>query len=171
MTAVHGESGNNMLYLEVGPQLFRFVELDIGTGLFRETNPQIDDEGEVGEVDTRLSYIPLTLGGTLRLHLVDEQVAVPFVSYGFDWVFWNELDDPTSEVKERISGTKRGSHWAVGGSLLLDTFDRGRASLLEAQSGINDSWITFEYRKQRIEGDEGFDFSGSSFTLGLKLDF
>ena len=35
--------------------------------------------------------------------------------------------------------------------MLLDIFARDRASLLEARTGINDTWITFEWRRQSID--------------------
>ena len=69
-----------------------------------------------------------------------------------------------------------------GVNLLLDVFAKERASLLEVTSGINDSYLVFEWRSQRVDQRDrpwapaptkvkGFDFSGSLFTIGLKLDY
>ena len=60
----------------------------------------------------------------------------------------------------------------MGGNLLLDTFAPGRASLLEAQSGINDTYVVFEFRSQDIgEAREELSFKGTSYTVGLKFDY
>ena len=103
---------------------------------------------------------------------------MPYASYGRDWVIWSEkVDDGTGELSG-VSGVKFGWHWSAGIGILLDTFDYRRASLLEASSGVNDSYITVEYREQRIEkgsavaeGEDQLSFSGRMITVGLKLDF
>ena len=50
--------------------------------------------------------------------------------------------------------------------------------LLEASTGINDTYLTFEYRQQSIEkgsdvedGADQLSFSGRMVTAGLKFDF
>ena len=79
--------------------------------------------------------------------------------------------DNAAGDKDVLNGSQFGTHWAVGGQILLDIFDRDRASLLEAQTGINDSWLVVEYRQQQLAGEGGFDFSGTLLSAGLKFDF
>ena len=78
-------------------------------------------------------------------------------------------------------GAKFGTHTGLGLQVLLDTFQPRRASLLEAQSGINDTWITFEWRRQRVDGRSRpwtsndapnlLQFDGDAYMVGLKLDY
>ncbi|MBT3217774.1 MAG: hypothetical protein HN348_01675 [Proteobacteria bacterium] len=171
INTVYGETGNQILQMEFGPQIFRLVELDVGLGFFQELAFTVDEAGAASSERTMMTWYPITADATLRLHFWDEQPIVPFARYGLDYVFWNEKWDNGSGGKDKIFGAKWGTHFAFGGNLLLDIFARGRASLLEAQTGINDTFITVEWRRQKIDNDTGFVFSGDSITVGLKLDF
>jgi hypothetical protein len=115
-----------------------------------------------------------------RLQILDEQLIVPDIRAGLDYLVWNELDDNFAGGKDKVHGAKVGTHWAIGGGLLLDAFAPRRASLLEAQTGVNDTFLQVEWRKMYIDdrtapwktgAGEGLVFSGTEFTVGLKLDF
>jgi hypothetical protein len=55
--------------------------------------------------------------------------------------------------------------------------------MLEARTGINDTWLTFEWRRQAIDQRDrpwqastdpsgaGLDFGGDVIHVGLKLDY
>src|SRR5688572_24450680 len=122
----------------------------------------------------------MTLDARLRAHILAEQLVVPFVRGAFDLVTWNEQSGPAGAGKDKIRGAKFGMHYGLGAALLLDSPATKRASLLEAQSGINDTFITFDWRRQDVDArelpwapsvHEGLTFSGSVFTIGLKLDY
>jgi hypothetical protein len=171
LTAVYGTGGNNVLFFEMGPQLFRVFELDIGVGLVQEDGFAVDDTGVASTQPTRLTILPVAVTPVFRLHLLDEQILVPYAGLGVDWWLWRESVENALGTKDVISGSKFGWHWSVGLNLLLDTFARPRASMLEAQTGINDSWLTVEFRRQVIQGQQGLSFSADAITAGLKLDF
>jgi MYXO-CTERM domain-containing protein len=180
---VYREAQSNILQVEFGPQFFRIFEIDAGVGFLQELSHKVDTNGNSSGERTMLTWWPaLALDGTARLHLLDEQLIVPYVRGGFDWVIWSEKSDNASGSKDVVRGNKFGNHFGIGGSLLLDVLQRKRASLLEAQTGINDTYLTFEWRRQRIDQRdlpwspgpatiEGLDFSGTMFTVGLKLDY
>lgn len=165
--------------LETGPQFFRVLELDFGLGFMTRKGFLTDDEGNRSGDSVRMQWLPLSLGATARAHIIDEQPVVPYVGAGIDWVFYredlgtvNDFKVFTANKASRLVGSKRGWHWSVGGNILLDLFDRDRAGRLEAVSGINDTWLTIEYRRQKIGADDsGFDFSGWALSVGLKMDF
>jgi hypothetical protein len=169
--SVYGSSGNNILQLEVGPQLFRLFELDVGIGFFQEIDHTIASDGAASTEKTMLTWFPLTLDGTARLQFWDEQILVPHARIGFDYLMWNEKWDDGSGGKDMIRGAKAGNHFGLGGALLLDPLAPARASLLEAQSGINDTFVIVEWRRQNVSDGQGLDFSGTMVTVGLKLDF
>lgn len=177
---IYRDGQNNILQVEFGPQVGRILELDMGVGFFQELAFKVDANGNQSSERTMLTWWPaLSLDGTARLHIVDEQIVVPYIRAGFDWVVWSEKTDQGTG-KDVLRGAKFGNHLGLGGSLLLDVFDKKRASLLEAQSGINDTYLTFEWRRQRVDDrnlpwapakNTGFDFSATMFTVGLKLDY
>jgi hypothetical protein len=178
--AVYGDGGHNMLQLEFGPQLYRFVEVDVELGFYQELATTVSGGGAGSSVKTMLTWFPLGLSGTARLQLLDEQLVVPHARLGFDYVLFTELTDDGTGGKDKVAGSKLGHHYAIGGSLLLDLFAPGRASLLEAQTGINDTYLVVEWRRQNVDSRDlpwaaaevdGFDFSGSMLTVGLKLDY
>ncbi len=181
ITDIYDQSATNLLQIEMGPQFFRVVELDFGFGFFQELAFTVDADGNPSSDRTMLTWWPIAVDVTGRLHLLDEQPVVPFVRYGFDYIIWSERSDDGFGGKDIVRGAKWGTHTALGAQLLLDIFQPRRASLLEAQSGINDSWLTFEWRRQRVDGrtspwaaDEtttGLNFSGDAIMIGLKLDY
>jgi hypothetical protein len=169
---VYGSSSNNILQVEAGPQFLGLFELDFGVGFVQELAFTLDPDGEPTSERTMITAYPLSVGASVRLQLVDEQWIVPHARYGADYYVWNEKWDDGAGGKNKISGSKFGRHYAFGGSLLLDTFAPARASLLEANSGINDTYVVVEWRRQDQEGGRsGLDFSGTAFTVGLKLDY
>jgi hypothetical protein len=165
----------SVLRLEAGPQIFRVFELDFGLGFMTRKGFQVDDNLDRSADAARMQWMPLSLGATGRVHIIDEQPIVPYVGAGIDWVFYREdaLDTEGAAIKSsRLVGSKQGWHWQVGGNILLDLFSPSRASRLEAITGINDTWLTIEYRDQTISpGDGAFDFSGWALSIGLKLDY
>lgn len=183
INAVYKDNPANILQMEFGPQFFKVVEIDLGIGFFQELAFTIDDGGAQSGDRTMLTWYPFGLDATLRAHIIDEQFVVPYVRAGFDYVIWNEKWDAIrGDNKNVIGGSKFGNHWGAGVNILLDTFAKERASLLEATTGINDSYLVIEYRKQAIDQRgsplagkptkvRGLNFAGSMFTLGLKLDY
>ncbi|NCG19878.1 MAG: hypothetical protein GWP91_12790 [Rhodobacterales bacterium] len=184
ITSVYDETASNILQLEFGPQLYQMFEVDFGVGFFQELAHKVDSTGADSDQRAMLTWWPsLALDGTFRLHIIDEQLLVPYIRGGFDYVVWSEkTDSADGSGKEVIRGSKFGNHAGVGLNLLLDPFAKRRASLLEAQTGINDTYLTFEWRRQRIDDRrfpwavpsknvKGLDFSGSMFTIGIKLDY
>lgn len=180
INAVYNNNPSNLLQVEMGPQLYRVFEADFGFGFFQELDQMVDASGIESADKTMLTWWPLTLDATARLHIVDEQFLVPHARIGMDYVVWSEKYDDGFGGKDTIRGAKTGFHWAAGAGLLLDVFARRRASLLEAQTGINDSYLVFEWREQHIDDrkfpwsarkSQGLNFSGSVVTVGIKLDY
>ncbi|MEN0066289.1 MAG: hypothetical protein AAGA48_29395 [Myxococcota bacterium] len=180
--ALYDESVVDSFTIEVGPQIFRFVEIDLGVGLIRENSFTVRPGSLIQSNDgMRLTVFPAYLDISARAHVFDEQPVVPFFRFGFDYAFWNEsVETPNGERRNAARGAKAGSHYGAGLNLLIDTLSPNRASLLEAQTGINDTWLTLEWRRNRIDArnrpwqaavDQGFTLSGDVFSVGLKLDY
>jgi opacity protein-like surface antigen len=161
--------------LEGGPQFYRVFEIDLGVGILTKKGNTLDASGAASTEVARMTLLPLSLGATARVHILDEQPVVPFASIGVDWVFFREnaVDaDNAPVLSSRVTGSKSGWHWAAGTNILLDLFGPTRASRLEAATGINDTWLMLAYKRQQIGPNVGgFDFSGWSIYVGLKLDY
>jgi hypothetical protein len=172
---IYGQRGVDFR-VSAGVQLFRYAEFNVGVGLVTKKGNTVDSTGQSSAEYIRLQMAPFSLDGRLRVHVIDEQPVVPFGGVGVDWVFWREtpLDaDKVPVAAGRVVGSKLGWHWDAGVNILLDTFAPNRASELEARSGINDTWLTIQYRKQIVgkAGDAGLDLDGWTLSGGLKIDF
>ena len=180
LTSVYDQNPTNLLQIEAGPQFFRVFELDVGIGFFQELAFTVTDTGAKSGERSMMTWWPFALDGSFRLHILDEQPVVPFVRYGWDYVIWTEEIEVGSS-RQKTRGGKFGSHYSLGANLLLDLFQPGRASMLEARSGINDSWLTFEWRRQAVDlrkqpwgtpvTQNSLSFDGDAFMVGLKLDY
>jgi hypothetical protein len=179
---VYRDNPHNLLQAEVGPQLFRYAEIDFGFGFFQELSKTVTRDGLQSADVTMLTWFPLSMDVTGRAHVLDEQPAVPYFRYGWDYVLWSEKEDNGLGGKNIVRGSKFGTHMGLGVDLLLDLLAPGRASFLEAQTGINDSWLTVEWRRLRVDArsrpwsgrttaPDRLDFSGDAVMLGLKLDW
>ena len=119
-----------------------------------------------------LTALPVAVDLGVRLDFVEEQFLVPTASVGGDYWLWREnwYVNPDVGGTDSVSGGKLGWHWTAGLDVLLDRFEPGRASRLEAVSGIDDTWLVTEYRVQNIGDEQGLSFSGSSLTMGIRFD-
>ncbi len=177
---VYKDNPHNILQMEFGPQIGRILEFDVGVGFFQELAFRVDLQGNQSADRTMLTWWPFLLSGTGRLHIVDEQLIVPYARYGMDYIIYSELTDNGAGGKDKLQGAKLGHHYGFGVNILLDAINHRRASLLEAQTGINDSYLVVEFRRQNVDArrypwlgpvKKGLDFTASMVTVGLKLDY
>ena len=179
VTAVLGESENQVLWFEFGPRLFpkklQQLDLTVGIGRLREPGKLVNIQGASSGEESKMRAFPVAADLTLRgkIGAWENQPLVPYVTGGLDYWLWSEDTNVNGDPADDgiVSGGKAGYHWAVGGNVLLDIFDRDRASLLRARTGIDDTWLTVEYRDQTIGDGEGFDFNGTVIGVGLKVDY
>ncbi len=209
LNSIYDDESFGGLNVQFGPSWKGIVELDFGMGLLqKKTNSEaysITGGEPVDSLESLLfTAVPLNvdLGG--RLKLLDEQILVPHAKVGIDYFPWKETrregelntvigipevpatttgDTEVVEAsgeKTKTTGWNLGAHYAIGGALLLDVFAPARASLLEAQTGVNDTYLLVEWRRQVIDNrkvpwesgaENGFTFTGSSVNVGIKLDF
>ncbi|MCB9764866.1 MAG: hypothetical protein H6739_34135 [Alphaproteobacteria bacterium] len=171
----YGASGHRTLDLEAGIQLWRVLEFDAGLGLIRKSGSELaistlDATGE----DTKLTALPLSLSGTLRLDFFDGQPIVPFAGAGIDWWLWRErTGTPTVDTlfeMDAEGGDFLGYHYTLGGNILLDWLQKDRASLARARWGIHDTYLTVEWSRNEMLEDYTA-FTGRTVTVGVKIDY
>lgn len=169
ITSVYGASGNGVTMLEWGPQLIKQIELTGGAGWFRENGKGLLDDDTRTDGKITFRAIPLTLNAKVRLDFFKDQIIVPFGTAGLD--AWNFKQDPY-QGDQTLTGWKYGWHWTAGGQLLLDKLDPSAASKFQAMSGVDNTFLVVELRKQDVGGgDDGLIFTGQSLNFGLQFDY
>ena len=182
MDATLGEANKKVLWLEFAPkvpEVGKYLEPTLGLGLYRNHGFQFDSEFKPSFEPDKVGCFPFTAGVTGRLDVLHNQPIVPVVGVGADYWFFNERwsSEVGGNLNQSVSGGKYGWHYLIGGQILLDVLDPDRASVLEARSGIRNSYLAIEYRQQTIgeaqaeEEGGGFIFSGDAVTVGLKFDY
>jgi MYXO-CTERM domain-containing protein len=173
ITSIFGDSGNSMLMLEFGPTIYDLIEIKGSIGYFHGEGSRLSASGASSSQYDYLNLYPLSADLTARLDVLPEQPIVPFAGVGMDYFFWREIwEGSGGSGRQNVSGGKPGWHTTYGAHFLLDIFNVRRASKLAAVTGITDSYITVEYREQKIGEDQsGLRFTGDTLTFGLKFDY
>jgi hypothetical protein len=166
----------------------RFVQVDagLGTGWFRAKGKGLMlEEQPVGSgtfvyvpsgENTTFSIVPATLALTVRVDGVAERWPVPIDVYGrvalerYHWL----VTDGSGGVTEQ--GATNGWSVAAGVGFLLDFIDPVLARELDADSGVNQTWLYFEVEKSRVDdfgAKDSWDLSDEELTLagGLRMVF
>ena len=121
-----------------------------------------------------MTIFPIGVDLLVGVDIADEQPVVPYGGIGFAVTLWREHE--TGDGQE-WTGDRFGYSGFFGVAVLLDWIERTRSRKLDASTGINDAFLTLEGRysdvKRQIRDGvvttEGLDFSGWSFTAGIKL--
>jgi len=170
---VYGEDDHGVAFLEVGQSIWGLLEGNVGLGFYQELgNAVAESDQEVSAEHTMLTGLPISVGLNLRLDILKEQLIVPFAGTGYSYWVWREnwYVNPDVGGASSMIGGKGGRYMNAGISVRLDAFEPVRASVLKIRSGVDDSYLTAEWRRQDV-GDDGLVFDGDFTTVGLKLAF
>ena len=169
LNAVFTQSNHQALYVDAGYSLRHVLGISAGFGLLREKGYLLSSDLSSSSQEDLLNVIPLNLSVIARADFLKDQLLVPFASAGLDYWLWQEKwTENDSDVS--MSGGKQGYHYALGGQLLLDPFDEVAASLLEVTRGIEDTYLSVEYRVQEFD-TEGISFDSNSLTVGFRFNY
>ena len=180
--AVYGEV--YQLRFDGGRQLWRFFELGGSVGIVRKQGElaATDTEASSGDV-SQLTVLPFSVALTARLDptvkVKDQWFGMPVVPYGslgVDYYLrrerYGEIDTSDPFGNEVWSGSQAGWHYALGIDILLDWMDPRRASQAQARWGIEDTYLTVEWRTRSDwpSSTSSLSFAGDTVTVGLKVD-
>lgn len=154
--------------MEFGPLFQSRYEVDLGVGFsVRSGNAVGATSGRESGEEFTLITVPLGTGFTYRADFRENQILVPYIGAGFDYVY----------VRESFEGTvtqywKYGYHGHVGLQILAEWFDEAEGGL-EMDMGVNDTYIILEARYAQIDdfGAGGLDLSGFTFLAGFLFEF
>ncbi len=175
---VYGSKGRFMPKLSIGfVPLSKYVHIEtnftLGFLQFQGSEVFVSN-GDSSSDSVWMTVFPMGFDLSVGVDIAEEQPVVPYGGVGFALTLWREHE---SGDGESWSGDRFGYSGFFGLGILLDRFEPARSRRLDASSGINDSYFTFEGRysdvsRQVRDGEvstEGLDFGGWSFTAGLKL--
>jgi hypothetical protein len=143
-----------------------------GWGYAKASEPAVTESGEEAESDTSLTIFPMHVSAVLR---IDGPIRkwnvpiIPYVKFGLGFAVWEASDPDTSS-----DGTSDGLHLALGGALVLNTFDREAAIRMREATGIRYASFYGEWMWANLDGFGGNDVlhvGTSTVILGLSLDF
>jgi len=131
--------------------------------------------GEATPGETRLTIMPMYGVGVFRLDFLARETAIPLVGYakaGLGYGLWRTSNDVGTQGKGHTWGT----HFALGGMLLLDALDEHSAVELDNEWGVNNTYFYVEWMFANLNGlDRSNDLSvmhigTSTWVMGLAIE-
>lgn len=125
--------------------------------------------------ESTLNIMPMYAVGVLRVDVLAREVGIPLVPYGklgFGYALWWVNDGvSTASTDEGIVGrdTSSGTHMALGGMFLLDVLDPGAARAMDSETGINNSYLFFEWSSSNFDGPQ-MNVGSSNWVTGLAIE-
>lgn len=150
-----------------------------GWGWSTASGPALNEDGSEAESDTDLDIHVFHGSAVFRLDGLLREASIPLVPYGkfgFGWALW-EIDGPRGTAEfdgTEAKGSSYGLHFAVGGAIPLNGFDRTAAIHMREETGIRYAYIFGEWYNQELGlfgPGEQLDVGTSSAVFGLALEF
>ena len=156
LSRVFGDGGYVTTWFEGGPRVTRFLAFTGGIGFLQKKGFLVSNTGAASSDENRLQAIPLSGNATFRLDIFKDQPIVPFASVGGDYWLWRErwdIDREAGTKDESAAARPAGIGPLAGRS--SSTSSTALSSRLEPRTGIDDSYLTVEYREQTIDDGTG----------------
>ena len=179
--------GNDMRWLvgfEVDWQLLRIPMIGtLGPGFgwgYTKATAKAPLASGTGRSDqkTTLEVMPMYLVGVLRLDVVTRETDVPLLPWaklGLGYALWWSGDgsDTSRDDNKRLGrGTSYGYQYALGIGLLLDALDPESAIQMDANTGVNNSYLFAEWYVSNLDGFGGdrMQVGTNTWMIGLALE-
>lgn len=153
--------------LEFGWLYKKQLNITVSTGAGHQSGQAVGATSGAASGDSvGLLMIPIRNDVLYRFDYQDEQILVPYVGGGMDYVFFRE-----NIAGSTTKGWKVGFHGRGGVAILLDKIQSIGDALYNA--GIDDIYFTVEGRYSQIDSfsSSGLDLSGISIYFGLMMAF
>ncbi len=130
------------------------------------------DPSDTADSESSFSIMPMHLSGVFRLDYPLRHWSVPLVPYvkvGLGFGVWS-ASGPNNSNK----GTTLGTHFALGGTLMLNAFDPSAAATMREDSGIDYAFIFGEWMWANLDGIGSYPLmhvGTSTVVVGLGLDW
>jgi hypothetical protein len=184
-----GNSTRYAIGLELDWQAYRIpyvgtIGAGVGWGYTRVAAPNVPvgsiPDGSVPDnslifQESTLNIMPMYAVGVLRLDVLAKQFHVPLVPYGklglASALWWvNDGIDTARDAEGRKgSDISTGTQAAFGAMFLLDILEPSAARELDLQSGVNNSYLFFEWSMSNYPGDQ-MNVGSNSWVTGLAFE-
>jgi hypothetical protein len=137
-------------------------------GMLDEPPPSISQE-------STLNIMPFYGVGVLRVDTFARNFKVPLVPYaklGLSWAFWwinDGVGTATTDTGEKGRDVSFGYQASLGGMFLLDILDPGGALSADVDSGVNNSYLFFEWSMSDYGGNQ-MNVGSSNWVTGLAFE-
>jgi hypothetical protein len=172
-----------MMQLEVDYQFLHvFGSLAVGAqvGYFNETARALDAAGKPSADTTSLRLIPTALQLIYRMDEAARRLSIPLVPYakiGLNYTIWTITDangDVAKEAGNSGRGVTPGWQAAAGLAIMLDIIDAGASRALDAETGVNHTYIFLEaahFDVSGLGGKKSLHVGDTTWFAGLMFEF
>lgn len=156
------------------------VGIGVGASFGQAAGKSLYADGTKSPDTTVFNWVPLDLTATYRFDYAAQHWNVPlalFARAGVVYDLWWILDGNGAIATGPSGQDARGGRWGYryggGVMLLLDFIDPRLAKDFERSSGVDNTYLYFEYGRMQIDGfgSSGFDLSDTTWTAGLAVEF
>jgi hypothetical protein len=125
--------------------------------------------------ESTLNIMPFYGVGVLRVDTFARNFKVPLVPYaklGLSWAFWwinDGVGTATTDTGEKGRDVSFGYQASLGGMFLLDILDPGGALSADVDSGVNNSYLFFEWSMSDYGGNQ-MNVGSSNWVTGLAFE-
>jgi hypothetical protein len=154
---VFGNDQRFFFGLELDWQAFRIPKVGtVGAGFgwsytHMSAAAKVHSSTAISAEDTNFSIMPMYGVGVLRVDVLARETPIPLVGYakaGLGYgIYWTGNDLGT-----QARGHTWGTHFALGGMLLLDRLDEHASIEIDNEWGINHTYAFFEYMLSDLNG-------------------
>lgn len=179
-----GDNANVMFQLEVDYQfthVFGSAAVGVQAGYFTKSGAAKNLAGEESGDSTRLLIVPLAVQLVYRMDEAALRLGIPLVPYvkaGLSYSMWRITDangdTARSETGQAGKGGTPGWQAAAGIALLLDFIDPASARALDAETGVNHTYVFGEVARYEASGlgsKKKLHLGDSTWVVGLMFEF
>ncbi len=133
-----------------------------------ETPPNVSQESS-------LNIMPVHAVGVFRVDVLARRFAIPLVPYakfGLATAFWwvnDGIGTATDDGGTKGQDISLGTQAALGGMFLLDILEPSSALAADVESGVNNSYIFFEWSMSNYGGDQ-MNVGSNNWVTGLAFE-
>jgi hypothetical protein len=154
---VFGDDARVFFGLELDWQAFRIPKVGtLGAGFgwsytHMSATAKVHGKDSLSAEDTNFSIMPMYGVGVLRVDVLARETPIPLVPYakaGLGYgIYWSGTDLGT-----QARGHTWGTHFALGGMLMLDELDEHASIEIDNEWGVNHTYFFFEYMFSNLNG-------------------
>lgn len=180
---VFGDDTRFLLGFEVDWQVLRIPMLGtlgpgFGWGYTKFTGHGFNLDGSRSEEESKLSIMPMYAVGVLRADVIARETEVPLVPYGKLGVglapWWSSSGGESSKANGKDgSDVSYGWQFALGLMLLLDNADEDAAAEIDAEAGVNNSYVFAEWYYSDLSGfgsGNTMNVGSNTWMIGIALE-